>query len=421
MIAPLRRLHLQSLAVIAPALVISITGLLTVYATESKGDIAHTDRQLIFIALSLAAVVAMNLVSYQRIGRWAFLLFVAGMILLIPMILAKFLPLDSFIPRRGGARRWIQFPGFQLQPSELMKIAYILALAWYLRFRRNYRTLRGLVGPFTLTLLPMALILLQPDLGTVLLFMPMLFFMLFAAGARMKHFFILMVLAALSVPGFWTIMPDYQKRRVVAVLLQNDDIRNAIVESQNPNRWAWLCSRQDAARWKIRDGYQLICSKAALGSGGLAGQPWRQGTYVKYDILPDKHNDFIFAVIGHQFGFIGCVVVLACFGIIVLIAFDIAATTNDPFGRLVAVGAATLLATQVLINVSVTVGLMPITGMTLPFASCGGSSLLTSYLLIGLLINVAQRKPILLAKKPFTFDKDAPNADPRATGLAGVG
>jgi len=417
----LHRIRIHSAAVILPALMISGIGLLAIFATESQGRLTHTPRQVVFILGSLAALGLVNVIGYKSAGRWSFLFFGGMLILLVPLIVVKFVPFDRLIPLRGGAHRWYRLPGFQVQPSEFMKIAYILALAWYLRYRRNYRTLRGLVGPFALTLVPMVLILLQPDLGTVLLFMPVLFGVLFAAGARMKHFLILLMLAAVCAPGFWIIMPRYQRNRVVAVFLQSDSLRSAILEAENPDRWAWFCSVDDAARWRYNHGYQLLCSKAAIGSGGLTGQPWAQGTYVKYNILPDKHNDFIFAVIGHQFGFLGCMAVLVCFGVIIVAGFDIAATTNDPFGRLIAVGATMLLATQTIINTGVTMGLMPTTGLTLPFASSGGSSLLTNYLLVGLLVNVAQRRPVLLAKKPFTFDKEAPNVDPRLTGLAGVG
>jgi len=151
-------------------------------------------------------------------------------------------------------------------------------------------------------------------------------------------------------------------------------------------------------------------SKIALGSGGLWGETFGEGflagPYVRYRFLPDRHNDFIFSLVGHQWGLAGCLVVLACYAWLVIAGAEIAARTKDPYGRLLAVGMAVMLAWQALVNIGMTMGLMPITGLTLPFVSFGGSSLLTSFLAAAILINVNQRRPIILAPKPFEFGED---------------
>jgi cell division protein FtsW (lipid II flippase) len=402
------RLRPHSWGILLPALTLAGIGLSAIYETESHLPIyALTQRQIVFLVGGLLLALGTNGVNYQTLGRWSPLMFAGVLGALVLLVLAKFLPLEVIAPLRNGARRWIQIPGigFGLQPSELMKPVYVVALAWYLRYRRNYRTLAGLIGPFVITVVPMFLILLEPDLGTVLLFMPILFAMLFAAGARIQHVMVVVLLAVAATPVFWLVMKPYQRSRITAVMLQNDSLRNKIIESKDDKAWGWFCTREDAAKWKTHYGFQLLSSKAAIGSGGWTGKAMREGDTLRHTPLPEKHNDFIFAVIGHQFGFLGCILTVLCFVVAVVVGFDVATETDDPFGRLIAVGISTWLGTQALINVGVTVGLMPITGITLPFVSHGGSSLLTCFICIGLLINVAQHRPILLAKKPFEFDE----------------
>ena len=184
--------------------------------------------------------------------------------------------------------------------------------------------------------------------------------------------------------------------------MQSDSLRRRIIA--DPEKYTFTgVSRQEALEWEASSGMQLVRSKAALGSGGAFGQGWGRGTYVEYNFLPDRHNDFVFAIVGHQWGIIGCFVVLACYVVIVVAGVEIASETAEPCGRLLAMGVVCLIAAQVLINVGMTIGLMPITGMTLPFVSYGGSSLLTNFLAIALLVSVSQHRPFTLARKPFDW------------------
>ena len=411
-------------ALVAAVLLLCIVGIACIYATERAGDGAcvNTTKQGIFAVAGLVAGLITLRIGYQRIARYAYLLFGAALLLLIPPMIAKLTGFEfgGLVPGRRGAYRWISLPGFQLQPSEFMKIGYILALAEYLRFRKNYRTLGGITVPIILSAVPMVLILKEPDLGTVLLMLPVLFALLFVAGARKRHLAVFAGLGFLAAPLLWLKVEPYQRLRITGVLLQSEALRSAII--RNPERYAHLSTKRQALEWEVGTGLQLVRSKAALGSGGVLGAGWGRGTFVEHDFLPDRHNDFVFALVGHQFGFVGCVIVLACYGVIVVAAAEIASRTTEPFGRLLAAGVMALVATQVVVNVGMTTGLMPVTGMTLPWVSYGGSSLLTSFVAVGLLASVAQHRPFMLSKKPFEYATPGETAAPVDRAVkAGIG
>jgi rod shape determining protein RodA len=401
-------------ALLIPTAALCAVGLATIYAIQTGMGNQGPDylyRQLAYMVVGVLLMGLTLTTSYQRLGHYSYLAYLACFLMLVALVVDRWIDLP-FVPYVRGSRRWIRVASVQIQPSELAKLSFIVALAWYLHYRKNYRTLGGLLGPFVLTLIPMALIKMQPDLGTTLLLLPVLFVMLYVAGARWKHMAIVVLAGLAALPLFWMRMESYQRLRVTAVVLQSPTVRTwladhpavwtklapADVRRDPPAARRWL---QEATEWEVRRGYQLVRSKAALGSGGLFGQGWGQGTFVEYDFLPDKHNDFIFAIIGHQFGLVGCTFVLACYLAIILVGIEIATLTMDPFGRLLAVGISVIFAAQVFTNVGMTLGLAPITGMTLPFVSFGGSSLVVSFVSIGLLINVAQRRPIIIGHEPF--------------------
>lgn len=390
MTTPTRALTTVHLVLLGLAVaVLSATGLAALLAMrDSLRESFAVAKQAAFLAVGAGACIAAAAVHYRRFGRMAYGFFTVVLVLLALLVVARFVPLGPLFPARRNAYRWVDLGFVTFQPSELMKLAYILALARYLQYRRNYRTLRGLAGPFVLTLLPMVLILLEPDLGTVILLVPVLLVMLFAAGARLSHLALVMLAGLACAPLLWHfVMTDYQKRRIAILFRQN---------TPDP-------------RWQQNEGYQLRHSKTAVGSGGVWGLAWRCGLddvpYVRTTVLPDRHNDFIFAVIAHQWGLAGGVLVLLCYALIALVGTDIAVATREPFGRLLAVGVVAVLTTQAAVNIAMTIGLMPVTGLTLPFVSYGGSSLLTCFLAIGLLAGVARHRPIELAPAPFEFDR----------------
>ena len=404
-------------------------GLACIYVTDTHYASGHDGprnaaKQCVFILFGVLVAIAVLKVGYKQIAQHAYLIFAVVLASLVPLLVAKLLHtgFGGLTEPRNGAYRWINLPDFQLQPSEFMKVAFLVALAWYLRFRKNYRRFGGLMLPFFTSAVPLGLILLEPDLGTALLLVPVLFTMLFMAGARIRHLALLALIGVAGAPFAWGHLQDYQRLRVTAVLLQSDKLRAAVVE--HPERYTWLAGRRQAVEWAGSSGYQLVHSKNAIGSGGLLGQGWGDGVYVTNALLPDRHNDFVLSIIGHQWGTAGCLLVLGCFAVVVVAGVRIASVTTDPFARLLAAGVVTLIATQVIINVGMAVGLLPITGMTLPFVSYGGSSLLSNFIAVALLISVSQHRPFLLATKPFDFERRRPEKtalNDYADGLPSLG
>jgi cell division protein FtsW (lipid II flippase) len=420
---------LLNAAILIAVLFLIFVGVVSMYGAEQAGAkkaSGKATKQLVFAAVALTALAAATVYNYQKIGRYAYFCFGASIFLLIIVFTW---------PPRNGSHRWIWIPlvPFNIQPSELAKVAFILALARYLQYRANYRSFVGLLGPFLLTFVPLTLILLEPDLGTSLLLLPVLFVMLFVAGAKLSHLSAIVLCGLLAAPPLFLIVTkgsrSYQRARVISVFLQNQEAWESLETPDGPavrkalhfaNRFLGSQSIRDALEredgralqeliyphgswsyWLSHEGFQLTASKTVVGSGGLFGKGAAGEAHIRF--LPDSHNDFIFAILAHQWGFAGAILVLIAYLVIVVCAIEIATMTNDPFGRLLAIGAATMISAQVFINVAMTVGLMPITGMTLPFVSYGGSSLVANSLTVGLLLNVSSRRPILLIKPPFEF------------------
>lgn len=419
------RLAIVRIVLLLTTLTLVIIGIVNIYALghpgqsnpDEKTPVPSVNRQVQagelsgywkkqsqFAVVGVLGFLAVNMINYRRLGMISHWLYAIALASLAILLLDKFIDLP-FVPVINGTRRWIRFSikGYGLpaiQPSEFCKIAYILALAWYLRYRSNYSSFAALIGPFALTLLPMLLILLEPDLGTVLLMMPVLFAMLFIAGAKVKHLLIIILLAVLTSPFLWHFMKDYQRSRISSVVLQSKWMQKKA--EQYPALGRILVGRQfNANKWSRDEGFHLTRSKYAVASGGTSGYGFRQGPFVKYNFLPARHNDFIFAAIAHQSGFRGCILVLSLYVIIIACGLEIAANNTDPFGKLLAIGIVTIFIVEVIINVSMTLGLMPITGLTLPLVSYGGSSLLVSMMFIGLLNNIGRCRPFTVAPKSF--------------------
>ncbi|QDT63671.1 Peptidoglycan glycosyltransferase MrdB [Calycomorphotria hydatis] len=362
-----------------PWLLIAVTSLLVLLGLSaiSRGDElsggALYQRQLVWAGLALPALFVSVLLPYRKLRHygWPLLMLTIGLLVLV-----------YFMPARNGARRWIPLGPILFQPSELAKLVTILALAQYLMFRENYRKVLGLIPPFLIALIPVALILREPDLGTSLLFLPVLLAMLFAAGARPHHLAIVVMLGVLVAPVLWMGMSAEQKSRVVTVFTQKD---------QGPVPRG--------------DGYHLFQSKRMHSLGGEWGSaisgvpPVDPSAYH----LPAARTDFVFCLVTERWGFVGAMVTLVLYALLFLQGIGIARRTRDPYGRLIAVGITALLAVQTSINLAMTVGLTPITGLTLPLMSYGGSSLLFTAVAIGLLINIHLRNGYHLGPTPFKF------------------
>ncbi len=356
-----------------PTLVLLLLGILVLSGLEVRLGLVWVDNwdmlQLIGVVIGLAAAAALLLVPYKTIVSRAYVFYACNMFLLLLVLVAG--------AERNNARRWLKLPGFDFQPSELMKLTLVVTLARFIRFRSSYKTFTGLWAPFLLTLIPMALILVQPDLGTALLFIPILFTMLFAAGARARHLALVVLLGAAGiVPLYeWGLRP-YQRDRIDGFLVQ-----------------LGLVDRGDAHMKAMAkdENYQLEQSKIAVGAGGFLGaDEGGPGGQVLYRV-PERQTDFVFAALANRWGFLGGVLVLGLLGWLLVAILAVAARHRDPAGKLLCLGVFAMLGGQAFINLAMTVGLMPVTGLTLPFVSYGRSSIVVCILAVALVCNVAAR------------------------------
>jgi len=386
-------------------------GIASIYVTDTAalkgadGPLNAARQSIRLLAGIVVAAIVMR-IGRPRIARSSYWIYAAALGVLLPPVLARVLhtTFAGFIPPRNGAYRWFRFPGFELQPSEFMKIALVLILAAYLQHGTRARQLSGVIAALMATFIPVALVLLEPDLGTALLFVPVAFAMLFVAGARIRHLLPIALLGIAAIPIAWSFIEPYQRLRVTAVLLQSDSLRQAVI--RNPESYEWIATRRQALEWSAGSGYQLLHARTAIGSGGWRGCGWGEGLYIEDRILPEGHNDFIFAMIGHQWGFAGCVFVIACYLAFALAGARMARAAADPFGRLLAVGVVTMICGQAVVNMTMAVGLLPTTGMTLPFVSYGGSSLLANVISVALLLGAVRFRPFLLTERPVTFTRE---------------
>lgn len=349
-------------------------------------------RQALFIAMGLGCGLCATLVHFKYVARISWVI-AALTIAMLLFVLIPFVP-DSIVTPRNGARRWINFGLLDFQPSELAKVAFVTSLAAYLRYREGHRRLLGLVPPALIAIVPMALILVEPDLGTSLLFLPTLLAMLIVAGARLAHIFgtvalgavfaFLIVVVSLSQAGHdrYPLLRPHQVDRILAIIEQH----------------------QGDERHLQSRGFQGNQAQMLAGSGGWLGHDEAKSrVLIEFSRVPEKQNDMIFSVIVNRFGLIGALGVAALYGLWFGGAMIVAAMATHPFARLLVVGLATMVLVQATINMGMTLGLLPITGITLPFVSYGGSSLLIAFIMVGLVVNVALRRPEYLWRPSFEF------------------
>ncbi len=371
--------------VLAAISVLALIGVVSIYADAPL----DARKQVLFFAIGLGAMAAMQTVSYTFLGRYAWTFYFVSLGLLLYTVIGASHPVPG-VKMKNGAFNWIDFGPFSLQPAELMKVAFCGVLARYLRFRTNYRSLPGLVPPFLVAMVPLVLILKQPDLGTALIFIPALLIMLFAAGAKLRHLAAVIGAGIFFAPIIWFAGSDIPVFRHMPLLVKN---------YQRDRVKALFSNDLDVLE---KTGYQQQHALIAFGSGGWTGHGIGNIPVGRY--VPESHNDMVFALIGEQFGFVGAFIVLAAYLVLFATGLEIAAATREPFGRLLAVGVVSLFAGQTFLNLMVCTRLMPVTGVTLPFVSYGGSSLLASFISAGLLLNIGQNRPLVLAQAAFEYD-----------------
>jgi rod shape determining protein RodA len=333
-------------------------------ATKGFGNPASTaylGKEILFILVSWVVLAAVMLIDYERIRRWAPLMY-----LLVLLSLVGVLAVGS---NRKGAQAWFALGPLQLQPSEPAKAVLVVTLAAYLSANRERLNLPRVIVALVLAGLPVGLILLQPDLGTMLVFVVVAFGMLVVAGVRGRY---LAVLAAVGIIG-------------MAVVLNSGVLENY----QRDRLTVFIKGESQVAQGA---GYNLEQSKIAIGLGGLTGWGYGRGPQTQNDFVPEQQTDFIFTVVGEELGFVGGATLLLLFALLSLRILRAAALARDDFGTLVCVGFLLMIVFQVFQNVGMSMGIMPITGLPLPFVSYGGSSLLTTYAGIGMVLNIRMRR-----------------------------
>ncbi len=353
---------------VAAVVGLAVIGLFAIYSATHQ-SLAAVDldpgrfvkRQLTFLAVGLVVLMVAASFDYRLLKVYAGIAYVSSLALLVLVRT----PLGTSV---RGSQRWFEMFGFQLAPSEIAKLALIAMLAAFLSELRSELTLNDVFRASALAAIPAVLVFLQPDLGTSIVFAAILFGVLIVAGARARYLAILAVTAIVLIfAGFQVgLVKQYQVERLRAFL----DPANV----------------DESARYN-RDQAEI-----AIGSGGLLGVGYLEGTQTNLDFVPEQHTDFVFTVVGEEFGFVGAAGLLALYGLVLWRAFRIALLSRDPFGTYLAAGVASMLALQMFVNIGMNVGIMPITGIPLPFVSYGGSSLLLNCASIGLLLNVHMRR-----------------------------
>jgi cell division protein FtsW (lipid II flippase) len=376
------------------ALALTGMGIAAISTTEAY-DLAPrlAQAQTQWLVISMIVVALCVLPHPRNIGLVAYPMLLATLVLLLVIVLPV-MP-RWIVPVRNGARSWIDLKVMNFQPSELAKIVFVLATAWYLRHRENYRSLLGLSVPFVIMLIPVALILKQPDMGTAMMFVPALFAMLVAAGAKLRHLGSLVGIAVLVV-GVNVVM---------IFALPPDSSLHVLKKHQRARVVSMISLAVGEDRMLQSDAYQQYKAMTLIGAGQWLGYGEnRSGTIVRFNRLPEDHNDMVFAVIVNRWGFVGGMAVLGLY-LTLFTAFVIAASrSKDPFVRLSIVGFAGMIFAQAAYNIGMNMGLLPITGITLPFISYGGSSLLMTYVMVGLLLNFASRRPAIITRPSFEYD-----------------
>jgi rod shape determining protein RodA len=355
----LSSLHLD-LPLLTGLLLLAGVGLVILYSAGDQ-DMDLVRRQAIRLGLAFAIMGLLAQVHPDNLRRWSPWLFGAGIIMLIAVIL---------IGQIGkGAQRWLDLGLFQFQPSELLKLALPMTIAWYLAETRLPPSNLRLLVAGVLTLLPVLLIAKQPDLGTALLVGSAGIFALFLAGISWRLMAMLAAFMAALGPAVWFLMHDYQRQRVLTFLNPEND--------------------------PLGTGYHIIQSTIAIGSGGIVGKGWLNGTQSHLEFLPERHTDFIFAVISEEFGLVGVLALLSLYLFIVMRGLYIASQAQDTYSRLLAGSLTLVFFVYLFVNSGMVIGLLPVVGVPLPLISYGGTSLVTILAGFGILMSIHTHRKLL--------------------------
>jgi rod shape determining protein RodA len=351
---------------------IACIGLAAVYSATytSRGPSPLYYKQIIWVSIGMTVMFLAIVPDYHTVGRFAYLLYACSILLLL-LVMA--------IGRTGmGAQRWLAVGPFVFQPSELAKLAVTLALARYFAEdpRRGGYDLKDLAVPGAMVLVPLLLVLKQPDLGTALMLLLTSSLVVMIAGVRLRSVLAVLVAGVILVSLVFFVSP----------------VRNKIWGSLKPYQQNRIKAFIDPGSDPLGSGYHANQAKIAVGSGQIIGKGYRKGTQSQMAFLPERHTDFIFAVVAEETGLVGASVLIFIYLILLLIGVDTAKNAKDRLGVLMAGGIVSMISLYVFINVGMAVGIVPVVGVPLPLVSYGGTSIITTFLALGLLLNIQTRR-----------------------------
>ena len=337
-----------------------LTGLATVFsATYDANNRLYS--HLFNIALGLSVMWGVAQIPPQKLMRFALPVYVVGVVLLVLVFV--------FGIKVNGARRWLPLGFMRIQPSEILKIAMPMMLAWYFSKYETLLSLRHYAIAFLLLFVPFALIAKQPDLGTAILVGAAGFYVIFFAGLPWKVIAGMLVTGAVAAPFVWTVLHDYQRKRILTLLDPTTDPLGA--------------------------GYHIIQSTIAIGSGGRFGKGWLAGTQTHLEFIPERHTDFIFAVFSEEHGLLGCTMLVALYALLIARGLVITANASTLFARLLAGSITLSFFTYVFVNIGMVSGILPVVGVPLPFMSYGGTAMVTLFLGIGILMSIQSHRMLV--------------------------
>jgi len=354
---------------------IALIGLSAVYSATytANGPSSLYYKQLLWVSIGVIIMFLALIPDYHTVGRYAYVLYATSILLLL---------LVMMMGRTGmGAQRWLAIGPFAFQPSELAKLSLTLALARYFAEdpKRGGYDLRDLAIPGAMVLIPLVLVLKQPDLGTALMLLLTSALIVMIAGLRMRSVFIMILIGATIVSAVFLVPP----------------VRHKIWGSLKPYQQNRIRAFVDPSSDPLGSGYHANQSKIAVGSGQILGKGFRKGTQSQMAFLPERHTDFIFAVIAEERGFIGTGLIVLLYLILLLVGVDTAKNAKDRLGVLMAGGIVSMISLYVFINVGMAVGIVPVVGVPLPLVSYGGTSTITTFIALGLLLNIQARRFML--------------------------
>src|SRR5512139_3586782 len=344
-------------------LAIASIGILNLYSATAKIEISGTPlylKQIFWVLIGLAIMVPIAFIEYRFYSDVGYIAYSIALFLLIVVL--------GYGMITSGAQRWVKIGSLSFQPSEFVKIALIMALAKFFQRpsdRKGY-SLKQLGLPFFLLLFPMGLILKQPDLGTAIILFLVFFSILIFVKIRWASLLVVVLPGAAAAPLLWRFLKEYQKKRIVTFFNPDLDPLGA--------------------------GYHLIQSKIAVGSGGILGKGFTNGTQCKLGFLPEQQTDFIFSALGEEWGLLGALVVVGLYAALIIWGLRICVEAKDRFGAILSFGVVAMLFWHSFINMGMVLGIMPVVGIPLPLLSYGGSFMLSTLIGVGLLLNVSMRR-----------------------------